>query len=262
MYIAERELRSVAEAATKVVKKAGEIIVNSLGSSHEIRHKGEIDLVTEVDIEVEEYLKGSLRKVLDADFLAEESASLTLSDAPTWVIDPLDGTTNFAHAIPVIATSVALCVEGLPYVGIINLPVLGETFYAIRGKGAWLNEKKIHVSSTSSLKQALVATGFPYDISTRVEEVIPPLQRVLVSVQGVRRMGAAAVDLAYVACGRFDGFFEQGLKPWDIAAGILLVKEAGGEVSEYHPHHPISLFSPNILASNGIIHEHLSRILL
>ncbi len=258
MDISSADIHTIASEATELIKEVGNSIKKRLGCPEEVRHKGEIDLVTEVDVEVEGLLKKGLKEIFEAEFLAEESASSPISSSPTWVIDPIDGTTNFAHGILMVATSVALCMGDNIYLGIINLPVVGETFVAIKGEGARLNGENIHVSSTSHLGQSLIATGFPYDIRERIDEIISPLRRVLLSSQGVRRMGAAAIDLAYVSCGRFDGFYEQGLKPWDVAAGILLVREAGGMVSEYDGKTPVSLSSPNILATNSLIHQELA----
>ncbi len=261
MELIPQDLLKIASEAEELIKGVGGSIKEKLGFPKEIRHKGDIDLVTEVDIEVENLLKKGLREILDVDFLAEESASSDMSSSFTWVVDPIDGTTNFTHGLFIVATSVALCRRDEVYLGIINLPVVGESFLAIRDRGAWRNGEEICVSSTHSLANSLIATGFPYDIKHKIDEILPPLKRVLCASQGVRRMGAAAVDLAYVACGRFDGFYEQGLKPWDIAAGILLVEEAGGRVSEYDGQTPISLFSPNILASNSLVHRELSSII-
>ncbi|GAB6161417.1 inositol monophosphatase family protein [Desulfothermus naphthae] len=256
------KLKSILQRTIEVVVSAGKFIKSSFGKELDIRHKGDIDLVTEIDVAVENKLKKELRKIVDVDFLAEESASSTkLGTQPIWIVDPLDGTTNFAHSLPIVATSVALWWEGEVVLGVINLPIIGEVFSAYKGGGAYLNSKKITVSREKELKNSLIATGFPYNIKDKIDEVIPPIKSVLISCQGLRRMGAAAIDLAYVACGRFEGFFEQGLKPWDIAAGLLIVKEAGGMVTDYFEN-PISLYSPNILASNGIIHSQLSNLIV
>ena len=175
-------------------------------------------------------------------------------------MDPLDGTTNFAHGLPFVAVSVALWHRGEPVLGVIHIPRLGETFTALRGSGAWLNSDPIRVSPSGELVTSLAATGFAYDIEARAEEEVRRLKRVLVRMRGIRRMGAAAVDLAYTACGRFEAFYESGLKPWDTAAGWLLVEEAGGRVTTYEdePFHPSAA---NVLATNGRIHGELSALL-
>ncbi len=257
----KKELKNILEQAILCVVESGKLIKNSLGKNIDIRHKGEIDLVTEVDIAVEKELKKGLKEIYDAEFLAEESApSGHIGDNSLWIVDPIDGTTNFAHGLPMVATSVALFHRGKIVLGIVNLPILDEVFSAYLGGGACLNGEKIGVSSTTDLKNSLIATGFPYSIRQDIDEVMEKVRSVLLSSQGLRRMGAAAIDLAYVACGRFDGFFEQGLKPWDIAAGWLLVEEAGGTVTEYSKE-PLHLNSPNILATNGNIHSDLSKLI-
>jgi myo-inositol-1(or 4)-monophosphatase len=262
MNIIKKDLRKILEQTLDLVKEVEKLINSNIGGSFEIKHKGEIDLVTEIDIKVEKELKLGLKNILDVDFLAEESSSnYKLGSEPVWIIDPIDGTTNFAHGIPMVATSIALSIKGEIVLGIINLPVIGELFYSLKGEGAYLNSKPIKVSSISLLSHSLIATGFPYDIKNRMQEIIWRMEAVLISSQGIRRMGAAAIDLAYVACGRFDGFYEQGLKPWDVAAGWLLVEEAGGRVSEYSENKSFSLYSPNILATNGKIHSQLSRLI-
>lgn len=253
---------NVLDIAIKHVKEVGGIIKESIGSHLHIKHKGEIDLVTEIDVKVEEQLKDRLFSIYKGEFLAEESTGIReLGDEPNWIIDPLDGTTNYAHGIPMVATSVALAIEKKIVLGIINIPILDECFYALCDHGAFLNNKRIKVSQEASLKNSLIATGFPYNIREKIDEVLPLIKQVLIHSQGLRRMGAAAIDLAYVACGRFDGFFEQNLKPWDVAAGWLIVKEAGGIVTQYNAS-KFHLYSPNILATNGKIHSKLSQLLL
>ncbi len=262
MKITNRDLKKILGQAIYLVKETGNIIKSRIGTDIKVKHKGEIDLVTEIDITVEEELKKGLKQILDAQFLAEESSHGNIIGVePVWVIDPIDGTTNFAHALPMVATSVALLIQGKVVVGIINLPIINEIFYAIKGQGAYLNSQPIGISCVSLMNNSLIATGFPYDIRSEMKEVIGPIQNVLMAAQGLRRMGAAAIDLAYVACGRFDGFYEKGLKPWDVAAGWLLVEEAGGKVTQYSSNRPFDLYSPNILATNGKIHEELSRLI-
>lgn len=196
-----------------------------------------------------------------AEFWAEESASSVKDSDLCWIIDPLDGTTNFAHSLVNVAISVALWQNSGIKLGIVYIPVTGEVFQAMANMGAYLNDQPISVSQTPDLDRALIATGFPYDIREKPEQVINPLRKVLVSCRGVRRMGAAAIDLAYTACGRFDGFYEMGLQPWDTAAGLLLVQEAGGKVTQFSPLKEYHLQAPNILASNGTIHNDLGNLL-
>jgi myo-inositol-1(or 4)-monophosphatase len=256
-------MREILQKATACVHEAGSIILDHWQRQGQIRHKGRIDLVTDTDLAVEEHLRSSLGNILpEAGFLAEESSPEQDPGGLCWIIDPLDGTTNFAHRLPAVAISVALYQEGQVRLGLIHLPKTGELFQALQGEGAYLNQEQIFVSKQADLEKALIGTGFPYDIRERLAEVMPRLGRVLASSQGVRRMGSAAVDLAYTACGRLDGFYEQGLKPWDTAAGQILVQEAGGIVSRFDPQLQHELRSPDIMASNGLIHSELSQLLL
>lgn len=245
-----------------IVLASGRMIVENSRQPKDVRKKGGNDLVTGTDIAVEEMLKERLGSLLPGSrFLAEESAAATSLSDGTWIIDPLDGTTNFAHGLPFVATSVALWLEGGPVLGVVNLPLLGELFCATRDGGAECNGESVRVSDTSELSQSLVATGFPYDVNRFLPEILGNLERMLPNTRGVRRPGAAALDLAYVACGRYDGFYESALKPWDTAAGILLVLEAGGRVSRYAHDEPYELGDLSILASNGKVHEQMSRLL-
>ncbi len=250
------------QRSVEAVRQAGELIIKAWDRPRIIRHKGPIDLVTDVDTAVEETLKKSLGTILpQADFLAEESESKTLlKEGPTWVIDPLDGTTNFAHKIPFVAVSVGLWTGSDIDLGIIFLPVLNEMFLAARGAGAWCNGKKIQVSKTSDMQSALIATGFPYSVFKDIDIVIEHMKKTLLNSRGVRRCGSAAADMAYTAAGRFDAFYEVGLNPWDTAAGVCIIQEAGGAVStfdrgNYRPG------MPEILVSNGLIHHQMSLLL-
>ena len=255
-------LTQVLEDAERAVIDAGKLIKDNWQDPKDVQHKGRIDLVTGTDLQVEQELKDSLYKILpEADFWAEESDSSAKDSDLMWIIDPLDGTTNFAHSLFPVAVSVALWHNGAIQLGIIYIPMTGELFRARSGNGAYLNQKPISVSETGELEQSLIATGFPYDIREKSDEVVPLLEKVLVNCRGLRRMGAAAIDLAYTACGRFEGFYEQGLKPWDTAAGWLIVEEAGGRVSQYNPGQKYNLLAPSILATNGRIHHSLGELL-
>lgn len=243
----------------EIAGRAGGIVQDASTKSRKIRHKGRIDLVTETDVAVEDMLKDELGRLLPgSDFLAEESAKNTRLGEFTWIIDPLDGTTNFAHGLPFVANSIALWHGDRVVLGVVNLPLMGELFSAQEGQGAWMNDDPIHVSSAVNLEESLIATGFPYAINDHIDTILLHLKRLLPLTRGIRRPGAAALDLAYVACGRYDGFYESALNPWDTAAGWLLVKEAGGCVSEFDCHQAYSFSSPTILASNGTIHNVLS----
>ncbi|WP_027722693.1 inositol monophosphatase family protein [Maridesulfovibrio zosterae] len=255
-------MKNLLTKATAIVTEAGKIIKENSHKPKDIQHKGRIDLVTETDLAVEQFLKEELSKILpDSSFLAEETSGDADLVNRTWIIDPLDGTTNFAHGLPMVATSVALWENDQVVLGIVNLPILNEVFTALRGEGAFMNGQPIHVSDCDKLENSLIATGFPYAIEEHTEFILSALGKVLLQTQGVRRPGAAALDLAYLACGRYDGYYENSLKPWDTAAGWLLVEEAGGTVTEYGKGN-YDLFSKNILATNGRMHDLLGNILI
>lgn len=246
-----------------IVLRSGEIIRENDRKPREIRKKGRNDLVTDTDVAVERFLKQELSASFpEARFLAEESTAKSTLEDMTWVIDPVDGTTNFAHGIPFVATSVALWDKGRPVVGVINLPLMNELYAASLGSGATLNGSTITTSSTEIIEESVVATGFPYGIEEHVEAILERLKRLLPVVQGIRRPGAAALDLAFVACGRYDAFYESALNPWDTAAGMLLVSEAGGTVTEYDGISEYVPGAPTILASNGHIHAAVADIIM
>lgn len=245
-----------------IVRRSGAIIRAHWPRPRRVRHKGSIDLVTETDLAVEAFLKEKLAVLLpEASFMAEESSASDQQPGPLcWIIDPVDGTTNFVHRIPLVGTSVALWQEGRVVLGVVNVPMLDECFWAVRGQGAFCNDRPVAVSEAATLTDALVGTGFPYDVAARLPEVLERLAAVLPVTQGLRRIGAASVDLAYLACGRLDAFYEAGLKPWDLAAGWLLVEEAGGRVSNLR-NEPLC-FGEALLASNGRLHAAMAALLM
>ena len=223
-----------------------------------VQHKGRIDLVTDTDLAIEEYLKHHLKDVVPgASFMAEESASIAKPEGTCWIIDPVDGTTNFAHRFGDTVTSVALWENGEVVMGAISAPIRGERYVAERGRGAWLNGKRISVSGVKACEDALVATGFPYSVRENMDTVLRDMRILLDTTVGVRRCGAAALDLCFVASGAFDAYFEGWIKPWDVAAGWLLVEEAGGRVSGRSGE--AYEFNTPILASNGLVHEEMIR---
>lgn len=244
---------------------AGEILMEYWHAPREIRRKGRIDLVTTADLAIEKNLRQSLARILpEASLFAEESVSgedlrRPLS-GPTWIIDPLDGTTNFAHGFPFVAISVALWDRGDVRLGFVHLPVLHELFQASEGGGTQLNGQTATVSGVRDMESALVATGFPYSVRDHLPPILSWMGSMLAATQGVRRAGSAAIDLAYTAAGRFDAFYEIQLKPWDTAAGWLLVRESGGRVSQMDnaPFHPQG---PSILATNGMLHDRMVALL-
>jgi myo-inositol-1(or 4)-monophosphatase len=257
------EIHKLFEKVKELVKSAGSVLKEMYDSTYEIYHKGKIDLVTTADIKSEEVLKKGLKELTpDIPVIGEESFSEKekFKSSYCWMVDPLDGTTNFAHNLPWFAISVALLKEKEPILGIIYNPIIDEFFYAIKGEGAYLNEKPIKVSSKEKLIDSLLCTGFPVSkILDSPDLFIHLFEEFMKRCQGVRRVGSAALDLAYVACGRYEGFWEPYLKPWDTSAGVLLVKEAGGEVTDYfgNPYHP---FLNTIVASNGKIHQQMIEL--
>ncbi len=247
------------ETAVRAALEAGALIRERYERPHDIRLKGEIDLVTEADLASEERILALLHdRFPDHAVLSEEGAAgpAIMPEEPIWIVDPLDGTTNFAHGFPWVAVSIAFAVGGLGQLGVVYNPLFDELFCAVRGAGTWLNGRRVQVSSAPGLGSALLATGFPYNIEQHQERVVGSLRALLLKSRGVRRAGAAALDLAYVACGRLDGFWELELKPWDTAAGQVLVEEAGGRLSDLRGR-PFSPFFPECLASNQVLHGEL-----
>ncbi len=256
------DLERLLAETRQAVAEAGERIKADFAAPKDIRRKGRIDLVTATDLAVEAHLKARLAAILpEAAFLAEETDKATGLSGLTWIIDPLDGTTNFAHGFPFVCTSVGLWDGTAMILGVINAPILGQMFWAGQGLGAFCNGEPMAVSAVAVLEDALVATGFPYAIRENLGEIMGDLRTFLSATQGIRRPGAAALDLAYVAAGRLDAFYEIGLNPWDVAAGWLLVTEAGGQVSAYRPHGPYALGAFRILASNGKLHQAMLQAL-
>ena len=226
-----------------------------------IERKGEIDFVTEYDRRSEEVVCGVISGHFpDHRILAEEGTSRSSGSAYRWIIDPLDGTTNYAHGYPAFAVSIALERAGELLVGLVDAPALGERWHAARGHGAWCNGEAISVSPIERLSSALMATGFPYDRRERPDFYLRPFKAFMMRTHGIRRNGSAAIDLCNVATGRFDGFWEFDLHPWDIAAGMLIIEEAGGRLSDFSGA-PITIETKEILASNGRIHEEMLHVM-
>ncbi len=254
-------LNDYAYQAAQIARDAGEILRDRFGQPHDVRFKGTIDLVTEADRAAEDLIADRLRDLCPEHVLLCEEGSVGAMSrsAYRWVVDPLDGTTNYAHGYPCFCVSIALARQDELLIGVIYDPTRDELFAAERGAGATLNERRIRVSEIDDLNRAMLCTGFPYDVRER-GDFARHFARFIMSAQAVRRDGSAALDLAYVACGRFDGFWEEGLQPWDVAAGVLLVEEAGGRVSRYDGTR-FDIFTPPIIASNGLIHEAMMSVL-
>jgi len=244
--------------AIEVVVRAGELQMASFGTRIQIDKKGDIDLVTEVDLAVERMARALLaERFPDHQVLAEEFAGSdgrAVPPGPCWVFDPLDGTTNYAHGLPVFCASLALELDGVATVGAVYDPSRQELFTAERGVGAWLNGTPLGVSSAAVLIDAMLCTGFPYHVHEAVEEAVSLFGRFLGQARAVRRLGSAAIDLCYVAAGRLDGFWERHLHPWDTAAGALILEEAGGRVTTFDGR-PFQSREPGLVASNGRIHD-------
>ena len=242
--------------AIEAVVRAGDLQMAHVGRAMRIDKKGTIDLVTEVDVAVERMFRDLIaERFPDHDVLAEElGGSATVPAGACWIFDPIDGTTNFAHGLPIFCASLALEIDGVPEVAAVYDPNRKELFTAERGGGAFLNGIPLRVSSSASLVDALLVTGFPYDVHARVDEIVGLFAAFVGQARAVRRLGSAAIDLCWVAAGRMDGFWESDLKAWDIAGGALIVSEAGGRVTALNGA-PFESRGGQVLASNGRIHD-------
>ena len=250
------------DAAVAMAREAGALLRSGYGTVHAPERKGRIDLVTEHDRRSETLILQRLRERFpDHEVLAEESGLHAATAAPArWLIDPLDGTTNFAHNYPFFAVSIAAEVAGELVAGAVYDPIRDEMFAAARGAGATLNGVAIRVSPIERIEDALLVTGFPYDVREHPERHLPSFQAFLMRAQGIRRDGSAALNLCYLAMGRFDGFWEGNLSPWDLAAGVLMVREAGGRVTRYDGT-ALTLDGRQILATNGRLHAEMLEVL-
>jgi len=242
---------------------AGHLLKKGFDTSFSIQEKeGMYNLVTEYDLKSEEVILSSLRKAFPSHgFLSEEKGKEHIEKEVVWVIDPLDGTVNFAHGIPHFSISIAATMDKKPFVGVVYQPMTQELFVAEKNKGAFLNGKKLCVSSNSNLMKAFLATGFPYNLRDNPDRCMERLFNVLKEGLPLRRLGSAAIDLAYVATGRFDGFWETNLGAWDCAAGVLLVEEASGKISDFEGREWQMKEKNALLASNGKIHEALLSLM-
>jgi myo-inositol-1(or 4)-monophosphatase len=264
-HVGEHPLLDIVLCGLEAALAAGHLLRSLYGNSHEITYKGRIDLVTEADVASEKTILEILQRGSGLPVMAEESGSSSGTDSDlVWIVDPLDGTTNFAHGFQVFAVSIALASRKdkvlVPEVGVVYCPMQDELFWGVKGAGAWLETAPLSVSSETDFSRSLIGTGFPYAIEKHADYVMKTLGKIIVKAQGIRRAGAAAVDLAWVAAGRLDGFYEIGLKPWDTAAGVLLVREAGGRVTdfagrEFHPE------MSQTLATNGLVHNDLASFM-
>ncbi len=254
------ENRKWLDFAEDVARGAGRILRENYGREQAIHYKGEINLVTEVDRQSEAYIFERIRSTFpDHGILSEESSEVMSPSSYRWVIDPLDGTTNYAHNYPCFCVSVALERNRELLAGAVFDPLLSESFTASAGGGAFLNGARIRVSATESLRRSLLSTGFAYDVTRSVDNNLDLFREFVFTGQAIRRDGSAALDLCYLACGRFDGFWELKLSPWDTAAGLLILREAGGVATRLDGS-PYDIYQPDILASNGRIHEQMMEV--
>jgi myo-inositol-1(or 4)-monophosphatase len=247
--------------AIRVAQDAGRLLRDRVGTRIDIGHKGAINIVTDVDIASERLIRDQIATHYPRhQVLAEEGGLAESASEYRWVVDPLDGTTNFAHGYPVFCVSIALEYQGEAVLGVVYDPMRDELFTAERGGGAALNNRPIRVSVTGALIESLLSTGFPYDIKTSTLTNLDHWANFAMNAQALRRDGAAALDLCYVACGRFDGFWELNLSPWDTAAGTLIVTEAGGRVTDFRGN-KFSNYERQVVASNGLIHDRMIEVL-
>jgi myo-inositol-1(or 4)-monophosphatase len=245
------------ELAISIVYQAGEILRKNIGkiTADDVEDKRPFDYVTEIDKASEQLIINSIKEHFpNHEILAEESGKNQNTNSYRWIIDPLDGTTNFIHGYPHSSISIALQKEDKMILGVIYDPYRDELYYAEKNKGAYCNQKRIHVSRQVNINNCLIATGFPFKSRHLLDRFWKVLSAIFMDVSGVRRTGSAALDLAYVACGRFDGFWELKLSPWDIAAGAIIIEEAGGKITDFEGKENHT-WTGNVIASNGIIHD-------
>ena len=261
--MSREELENICKEVRKCAAKAADFIKAESKSFRQeaVEYKGSNDLVSYVDKTSEKMIIDYLQNVLpEAGFIAEENTIASSTKTLNWIIDPLDGTTNFVHGVPCYCVSIALAEGGDVLVGVVHEVNLNESFYAWKNGGAWLNGNPIRVSECPELSQSLLATGFPYHDYDRLEEYMKVFDELMHGTHGLRRLGSAAADMAYVAAGRFEGFYEYGLNSWDVAAGIILVQEAGGKVSDFSGGND-HLFGKEIISANSKMFDELAAVI-
>jgi myo-inositol-1(or 4)-monophosphatase len=255
------DLELIKRVGISAAYESATVLRHYLGRISKVNKKGAIDLVTEADIESEKIIIQTIReKFPDHAIWAEESGLNPGKTECRWIIDPLDGTTNFAHQLCLFSTSIAFALNGDIIFGIVLNPETGELFSAIKGEGARLNGRPITVSNSKKVSESLLVTGFPYDFKKILRPVMTRFENCLTASRGIRRLGSAALDLCFVACGRFDGFWEQNLKPWDTAAGMLIAREGGATVTDF-TNTPFTVDANEILATNGKIHNEMLSLM-
>lgn len=260
--MSEINLEGICKEITVLTAETGKFIRNEVYSlkTTDIKIKGLHDFVTYVDQTAERKLVAGLSEILpDAGFITEEKTIDKSGGAYQWVVDPLDGTTNFIHALPCYSVSIALLHNNIPVIGVVHELNLDECFYAYHGSGAFMNGNQIHVSEVSRIEDSLIATGFPYYDYDKLDRYLNVFRYFLLHTHGIRRLGSAAVDLAYVACGRFECFYEYGLRSWDVAAGAFIVKQAGGSVFDFSGGEDF-IFGKEIIACNRNISDEMLKV--
>ncbi len=255
-----KELDLYRDTAIEAAKKAGRVLMKHFNAISDFQIKKEAGIVTKADMESEDLLSSIFNKKTPNFGILGEETGLKGSDETKWIIDPLDGTTNFFHGFPHFNISIALEHKGTINVAVIHNPVTGDMYHAIKGKGSYKNDKKIKVSSTNELTNAMIGTGFAYMRGEPLEDAINLFRKFTYKSQGIRRPGAAALDLCYLAEGIYDGFYEKTLAPWDMAAGSLLIEEAGGKVSNCKGQ-KFSIYGKDVVASNSILHEKILEVI-
>ncbi|MFH1384840.1 MAG: inositol monophosphatase family protein [Candidatus Omnitrophota bacterium] len=259
-------MKKIKQTLIGALKESGRIIKTNINKSKRVHYKGEIDLLTVTDKQVEKRVTHLVKKSFPThEVLAEEASekkdtALCIPAEYKWIIDPLDGTTNFYHSFPHVCTSIAIERNCTVIMGGVYDPLRDELFFAERGKGAFCNKKRLRVSGMTKLNTSLLATGFPYDRRKHADFYLSFLKAFMMHCHGIRRVGAAALDFCYVACGRLDGFWEFKLHPWDVAAGALIVEEAGGQVTDFGGK-PFTIYGTETLATNGKIHREMIRVI-
>ena len=255
------DLELIKRVGIAAAYKAGRVLGSHFGRISKIDKKGGLELVTEADTESEKIIIDTIQNVFpNHTILAEESGLNKGEIGHKWIIDPLDGTTNCSHQLGTFSVSIAFALYDKTVFGVVLIPETRELFFAVKGKGAFLNDRPIKVSNTSSVSESLLVTGFPYNLKDLFEPLLTRFSRCMKASQGVRRLGSAAIDICFLACGRFDGFWEQNLKPWDTAAAELIAREAGAVVTDFS-NQPFTIDKSEILATNGKIHKEMLLLL-
>ena len=259
--IQNRELKHCLLDIIEIAKRVGDYLFKSAEKKKKVRFKGEIDIVTQFDKESQDMIVTELtERYPQYGILSEEGINCNVDAPLKWIIDPLDGTTNFAHGLPIWTISIALEVAGDISLGVVYDPTRQEMFSAIKAKGAFKDKKRIKVSGTRDLDRALLVTGFPYDIRTSDDNNLEHFANFAIRAQAVRRLGSAALDLCYTACGRFDAYWELKLSPWDQAAGSLILEEAGGRITDFKGC-KFDIYGDEVLGTNGLIHNQMIEVL-